>query len=370
MEKLFKLYFDPDPADNATGGDSFDSVIDKAAEPDKPADQTPPSNEEPKKTKFAWGDEDRRKTRQQASDDDEFDMGYEQEDEKGNKAAVKAKLKEIKEAAKFYYENRGAINLGLGLSRQFKQSPEWAKAFDTIQAKMWEGGKYNGEFVNKQLSFLEGKAEQIQDKIDDKADDIADMEKDLNELDPDSPQARILRRNINALKTTRAQLQQTLALNKELQGKIDGVQKSQTDFSESQKKQRQDEEAKQAIDLFDKEFGALTSKEKKDGFYIDDTGDRADLENSVRDQVGKLALEGKIKNDDQFTQAIRDCVKANFEKISKRNERIINEYLKTKKPPSQGQQQGEQPKNKIPAKSATDAIDDLIDAAGAEVFAG
>jgi hypothetical protein len=371
MKYLFKLYFDPDPADNNTGGPDLDSIVDKATEPpadanvDKPAEKseaTPPAK------KFAWGDEDRRKSRQEVNDDLELEMGYEQEDDKGNKAAVKAKIKEIKEAAKFYYENRGAIKLGLGLASQFKQSPEWAKAFDSLQQKMWEGGKINTEFINKQLSFLEGKAEQIQDKIDDKTDDIAEMEKDLAELDAESPQARILKRNINALKTTKNQLTQALSANKELQGKIDGVQKFQTDFTDSQKKQKEDAEEKQTVELFNKEFGSLTSAEKKDGYFIDDPEDKADFEEKVRRQVGDLALKGKITNDDQFVQSIRECAKAAFEKYSQRNERIISTYLKKKQPPVK---QPETPQRQtITAKTATDAIDELIDGASEEVFAG
>lgn len=373
MKELLRRYLDPDPADG--GGASFDSIVDKASHDSTPASDITPTPEEAKPvvTKFPWGNDDRRKTAQEIKDEQEIELGYEEEKE-GKKVPAKYSIKHIKEQAKWLNDNKNLIRAAVGMNKEFTANPELSKAFTAFWAKSYgPDGKVNVEYVQKLNTMLEGKAEVIADKIDDKTDDIKDMEELLKELDPDSPQAKIMKSNINGLKATRAQLAEALKGNKSMQEKLDGLDKFKGNFEETQKKQASEAEEKRASELFATEFSSLTSKERKDGFHIDDADDAKELERMVRDQVANLAnpsQEGgsKITSDEQFTQAIQISAKAAFETISKRNERIVSQYLLKKQPPK--------PEGKgvsretTPAKRDTDPFDDLIDKSSAEVFAG
>lgn len=329
---LIKLYRDPGvseagaaTAEPSSVGEAMLSAMDKSAESVESKEVSHETESKETKSKFAWGDEDRRKSRYEPKDDDEFDLGWEDEKD-GVKTNRKFKLSEIKEEAKWLRENRSLINSALGMREQFTKNPELSKAFSLFWNKAHEGDKYNPEAVAKMHQMLEGKAEVIAEKVDDNADDIAEAEKELAELDPESPQYKIAKRSLNALKAVRSQLKTAEDSNKTLQGKLDGLDKFKTGFEETQKTQKSDAEAKQAGELFDTTLGALTSSEYK----FDDADESKEFESSVRDMVATQAQKGKINNDQEFTKAIQDAAKATFERISKRNERVVNEYLKKK----------------------------------------
>lgn len=359
MRYLLWLYRSPEGAEGGSAepssvGEAMLSAMESAesttsketSSEDKPAET---------KSKFAWGEEDRRKTRAELKDEDELDLGYENEKD-GVKTPAKMKLSEIKQTAKWLKDNESLVKSAVGMREQFSKNPDLSKAFNTFWAKAFEGDKYNAEAVTKMAQMLEGKAEAIAAKVDDNADDIAEAEKELAELDQDSPQYKIAKRSLNALKAVRMQLKAAEDSNKTLQGKLDGLDKFKTGFEETQKTQKSDAEAKQAGELFDSTLGALTSKEQ--GYKFEDADDSKEFENSVRDLVATQAQQGKINNDNEFTKAIQDAAKAAFERISKRNERVINKYLKVKgKLP---------PKEEVKDKKETEENTQSIGAAMAE----
>lgn len=329
MKDLIKLYLDPQESESV-GSVMLDAMNKQESDssetvPESKTDETP-------KTKFAWGEEDRRKEKYQPKDEDEFDLGYEIEDG-DKKVPAKAKLSEIRSAAKFLKENRDMINASLGMREEFKKNPDLGKAFTSFWENSFKDNKYNPEFVGKMSNFLEGKTEVVKEKIEENTDDIKEMETLLNELDADSPQARILRTNINGLKATRAQLKEALGTIKGLQERTDGHDKFKTGFEETQKKNKESEEAKQAGKVFDDTLGALTSKDNKQGYQFEDQDDAKEFEGLVRDGVANLAKAGKITNDSEFIKAIQDVAKAVHERISKRTEKIVNGYLKKKGQP-------------------------------------
>lgn len=330
MNDLIKLYFDPAgdtgaaTAEPSSVGEAMMSAFDKAEgeqKTDAPADK--PEGET--KPKFAWGDEERRKARAEIKDEDELDLGYEEEID-GKKSPAKRSLRAIKETAKWLKDNEDLVRSAVGMREQFANNPALKDWFNKSWGKIYEGNKYNPEAVARLSQALEGKAEDVKDKIGDTTDDIKEMEKLIEELDADSPQAKILRSNINGLKATRAQLKEALGTIKTLQDKSGEIDKFRTGFEETQKNQKTEAEAKQAGELFDSTLGALTSKEYK----FDDADDSKEFESSIRDTVATQAHQGKINNDQEFTKAIQDAAKATFERISRRNERVVNEYLKRK----------------------------------------
>lgn len=362
MNNLIRLYRFPEE-----GVQTIDDMIDNTPierADDKPADKPEEKQAEPvawdktTERRKAYSGEERRGERKDPS----FEMGYEEEKEvegKKVKQQVKAKLSEIKEAAKFYHDNRDVVKLGLGLANQFKQSPEFAKLFDNIQTKMFKDGKIDGTFVTGTLAKLEAKEEVQKEKIDDATDDIKEMQKDLEDLDPDSPQAKILKRNISALQATRTQLKTAMDANKQLQDKIGGIEKHNETQIKNQTAEKTKSEEDAAIKLFDDTYKAITSKDSKDAYYIEDKDDASDFEDKVRTAIQRLALEGKIKNDQDFTNAIRESAKVAFEKYNQRRERIVNDYLKTKKQPEPDKGSGGETKKQF--KSVEDAIDSAID---------
>lgn len=322
MRNLIRLQYDP--AEAGSVGEAMLEAMNETPAVDKPVESAPATDKPA--TKFAWGDEERRKARAEAKDEDEFDLGYERE-ENGKKSPAKATLKQIRETAKWLHEKTPLINSALGMQEQFTKNPELSKAYTKWWETVFAGDKYNPEAVAKIMNALEGKAEVVKDKIEDNADDIMEAEKDLSELDSDSPQAKALRRTINSLKSVRTQLSESAKVIKDLQTRAEGQDKFKTDFEDTQKKDREDEEAKQTGQLFDKTFGALTSQ---DAYKFEDSDDSKEFEESVRDMVASIASQEKIGNDDEFKKVIQDSAKAAFEKISKRNEKIIFNYNKKK----------------------------------------
>lgn len=317
MNKLMRIYRDPQENEPTS---IHQAIMDAPDEPVIDADK-PIEGEKPA-SKFAWGEEDRRKSPYAPKDEDELDLDW--KDDKGE--SRKFKLSEIKAQAKWLKENSSFIASADELRKQLNQNPDLNRAYQALIAKSFEGGKYNAEGVSKVLAALEGKAEKTQDKIEDATDDIKEMETLLNELDSDSPQAKILKTNIASLKATRTQLKAALGTIEELKNRTGEHDKFRTGFEEKQKQEKADVEAKQAGELFDTTFGALTASQYK----FDDTDDTKEFEDLVRDQVATLAQKGKINNDQEFAKSIQDSAKAAFERISKRNERIVNKYLKVK----------------------------------------
>lgn len=363
MINLLWRYLDPE-ADPGVGpaADPLDTVIDNAQADPAPADQKPA--DVPAK-KFAWGDEDRRKTAAEIKEDQEIELGYEEEKD-GKKGQAKYSVKHIREQAKFLHDNRTLINAAFDMNKEFKNNPELSKAFTAFWGNSFKDGKYSPEYVQKLNGFLEGKQEQVVAAIEDKTDDIKEMETALADLDPDSPQAKILKQSIGALKSTRVQLSETLKQIKPLQEKLDSLDKFKGNFEETQKKEKEAAEDARISGLLDTELATLTAKEKTDGYHFDDPDDSKDFERLTHDAILQATSKSKVENDEAFLTIIRASAKAAFETISKRNERIVSKYLQMKQPTKLGAPPAK-PEIK-PKENALDVLDDLVDASAHEVF--
>lgn len=360
MKYLLRLYRDPESTDG--GSMMLDALNAQEAEAAAPAEvvETPAEGSEKPvekaKTKYSWGDQD-------PSDDDEIALGYDDEKD-GVKTPAKLKYSEMKARAAWLKENDGMIRAAAAMREEFKANPDLKKAFETFWGTAYKDNKYNPEAVTAMLSKLEAKAEAVAAKAEENADDIAEAERELAELDEDSPQYKIAKRSLSSLKALRSQLAEAQKNNESLQGKLDGLDKFKTGFEETQKKQTEDASVKQTVELFNSTFGALTSGET--GIKFDDAADAKEFESSVRDTVSSLAQAGKITNDEQFTKAIQDAAKAAKMQIDQRNQRIVTEYLKKKGQLPKGE---EKPKEEIKEKSpdeesSRDAMLRELEAAG------
>lgn len=261
------------------------------------------------------------------ADDPEFDMDWEDEPGKGK---AKAKLSELRETAKWLRENKQMVAGTLKIREEAQKNPNFGKALQTLINRSYdEKGTYNGTYVDKVLAQLEAREDVIEDKIDDKTDDILEMERMLKELDEESPHAQILKRNINAAKGMRQQLKDALDQNKKFQERLDGVEKFQKDVVTEKETAAKTEQVKRLSSVYDKEIGALTDTAKSDGYKFVDADEKADFDRAVRDAIASKS--NAIKTDEEFVKAIKDTAKDVYEKMSKRREAYINDYLKVKK---------------------------------------
>lgn len=339
--KWLRIYRDP-LNDAGSIGEAVLSELtaQENATPEVKTEETPKAET---KTKFAWGDEDRRKERASFKDEDELDLGYEDEVE-GKKVPAKVKVSEVKQTAKFLKENGDVIRAALSMREDMKANPDLAKAFQAFYTKAFEGGKYNPENVAKFSSFLEGKAEYNKEQIAETTDEIKEMEASLEELDPDSAHAKILRQNIKTLKATRQELKSAQETIKALQDKAKSIDDFKSGIETKEKTAQEESEAREARKVYDAEIDAITAEGSKDGYRFEDAEDAEEFKKLVEDKVAEVARTGAIKNDDQFKKAIREAAKLSYEKISRRNEAIVNRYLTKKGAVKKEEKQEEKPK--------------------------
>ena len=158
------------------------------------------------------------------------------------------------------------------------------------------------------------------------------MQKQLEDLDPDSPQAQILNKSIAYQRGLKQQFQKQLSEGQKridaLEAKLNGVEKKHTDFLSEQDKAEQTVEVKRLTEIYSKEVGALTDKEKKDGYKFIDDDEQKEFDAAVRN--GVAANSKDIKDDVAFVKLIQTTAKAVYDKMSKRRESWVNGYLKKK----------------------------------------
>lgn len=259
------------------------------------------------------------------AEDPEIEMEYEEEAGKGK---AKVKTSEVRQTMKWLRENKDILGGAMKMHEEATKNPGFGNLLKTIIKNCYdEKGTFNKTYAEGTLKKLEAKEAVIEQKIDDTDDDIKDMETDLAELDAESPQAKILKRNIAALKTGRGQLREALKQNKTLQDRLDGLDKFKNDLTTEKETTAKTEVVKRISDIFDKEIGAMTAADKKDGYKFIDDDERADFDRAVRD--GVAGTQG-ITTDDQFVKVTREVAKAVYDKMSKRREGWVNDYLRKK----------------------------------------
>ena len=334
MLNFFRFCYDPDPEPGF--GEAIVSALD-AQEAEAPeAPETPAAPETPP----AWDKTERRKgyegEKRRASDkppvidaDPEHELDFEFEAGKGK---AKMKLSELRDVAKWIHEQKGTLSSMLKHREMATKFPEFGKIMNTVIEKSFNGNELNKDFVTKTLATLEGKQEKVEEKIEDKDELIEEMQSQLDDLDPDSPQAKILKKSIVYQKGLKSELRKQAADSQKridaLEAKFNGVEKTQKDFLSEQDKAEQTVEIKRLSQIYTKEVGVLTDKDKKDGYKFIDEDEQKEFDSAVRKAVAVGSKD--IKDDAAFVTLIQLSAKAVYEKMSKRRETWVNDYLKKK----------------------------------------
>lgn len=347
MKNFMHICFDPQE-DGAAGGGDLDLNA-SFMQDDKPADDVK-VEDTPK--------DDAVKTDDVKADDKIDDPEVEMDWDEGEGKKAKMKMSELRQQAKWLKENEHMIAGTLRIREESAKNPALAKALQGVIAKAYnEKGEYQGAAVDKIVASLEAKEEALQEKVDDKTDEIAEMQKELEEIDPDSPHAKILQRNINATKALRAQLSQALEANKKIQDRLDGLDKFKTDLTKKEEDKVTGEKVKQVSEIFSKELGALMDVTKKDGLKFIDESEKQEFDRALRDAVASKSQ--AIKSDADFIKVIRDEAKSLYSKLTARKEAYIADYLKAKNGPERKVEQKEEVKKD---RSFVDMGDALADA--------
>lgn len=339
--KLNWLFFLDNERGEVGGGDepsihsAFMEALDKPEE--TPPPETPPA-ETPPETPPAWDKVERRKVyagekrraEDKAVDDPEFEMDFEPEAGKGK---LKLKAAQLKAMAKELFENKNSYNYGRAMMDAGTKHPEFRTLIDKVVAMSFKDLKdFQPENVTKILAQLEGKAEKVEEQVEEKDALIDEMQSQLEDLDPDSPQAGILKKSIAYQKGLKAQFQKQLGEGQKridaLEAKLNGVEKTHKDFLSEQDKAESAVEVKRLSGVYDKEIGALTASDNKDGYKFSDDDERKEFDMAVRNSVA--ANSANIKDDESFVKLIQGSAKAVYEKMALRRESWVNGYLKKK----------------------------------------
>lgn len=335
MKDFLWINRDPDP--EPTMHSAFMEALDKPEE--TPAPETPEKTPgKTPETPLVWDKVERRKAYEgekrramdKSVDDPEYEMDFEPEAGKGK---LKLKSTQLKLMAKELFQNKNAYNYGLAMMDAGTKHPEFRTMIDKIVAMSFKDLKdFQPEAVTKILSALEGKAEKAEEKIEEKDDLIDEMNNQLDDLDPDSPQAAILKKSIAYQKGLKAQFQKQFGEDQKridaLEAKLNGVEKTHKDFLSEQDKAESAGEVKRLSGMYEKEIGALTSADKKDGYKFTDDDERKEFDTVVRNNVA--ANSANIKSDEDFVKLIQSSAKVAYDKMAARRESIVNDYLKKK----------------------------------------
>lgn len=329
-----------------------EAIVDALDKEEKPAVETPAVETPAVETPAAWDKVERRKSyegeKRRAVDkvdpDPEHEMDFEVEEGKGK---AKMKLSDLKGTAKWIRDNGRMIASYLKTREMANKHPEYGKLLDGVITRSFDDkGNFNKDFAEKTLSALEGKVDKVETKIEEKDELIDKMQGQLEDLDPDSPQAKVLKDSIAYQKNLKAEFKRQIGeANKkidDLAGKLTAVDKKHTDFLSEQDKAETTVEVKRISGIYEKEIGALTEGFKKDGFEFDDDDERKEFDSAVRNTVAANSKD--IKDDAGFAKLVQSTAKAVKDKISKRRESHVNKYLSKKGQPPK--KEGEASKKK------------------------
>lgn len=253
-------------------------------------------------------------------DDPEIELDYEGEDGK----PARMKMSEVKQSLKWIKENSQTVAGALKIRQLANDNPEFGKLVNAVfENSISEDGKINNDYVSKSLKALDAKAEKVEEAIEDKDEDIEAAEAYLEELDPDSSEAMIWKKNIKLMKAQKEQLKNALNKIDSITEKIEGIDKKNED---SEKASKQAEHQKQ-VETYRKTFENEYSEGIKGIEFIND-GEKKRFEAQVRNLVAGQS--DKIVNDEAFKKIIKESVKAVHDELKSYHESIRNDYLKKK----------------------------------------
>lgn len=325
-----KIYFDPNE-DGAMGGgggemDFASSITTAMDSGDAGAGDPGAAKSDDSAAHDSKVVDDKEPDVKKAEDDPEFEMDFEEEQGKGK---AKYKLSQLRETAKWLKDNGQMVAGTLKIREEAKKNPSFGKALQTLINKSYnEKGEYQGQYVDGILKQLEGQQEKVEKNIEDNDDDIQQMEKMLDDLEQDSPHAQILKRNISAAKKLRENLTSALDQNKKFQERLDNLDKFKDSLVSEKENAVKSEKVKQLSDVYTKEVGALTDAAKSDGYKFVDDDEKSDFDRAVRDGIAAKA--DAIKTDEEFVKTIKDVAKSVYDRMSKRREAYVNDYLRKK----------------------------------------
>ncbi len=281
---------------------------------------------------------DKRREADKVIEDPEHELDYEFEEGKGKH---KLKLSELKDAAKFLHQNKKSLGSSFKIREMATKNPEFGKLLNGVINRSFNGKDevYNNEFVSKTLASLDAKAEKIDDELDETDSDIKQAEDLLNseDIDPDSVQAQVLKSNIAAMKSTKAQLTKALKKIDDVSAKFGSVEESHKTFIDSQGKAEEDKEVTRVSGIFNKEFDAITDKGRKKAYKFVNDAQLQRFENEVRDIVANGSKTGSgVKTDEDFVKLIKSASEAAYKEIVDLRESAVNDYIRKKGDKPQG----------------------------------
>ena len=300
------------------------------------------------------------KSKTAVDDDPEHELDFEEEAGKGK---VKCKLSQLKETAKWLHQNKSMIQGTLKIREEASKNPSFGKLLNTVIQKAYnDKGEFQGAYIDNVIKQLEGQQEKVESKIEDTDDDIKEMEKVLEDLDPESPNAMVLQRNINAAKKLRASLNAALDQNKKFQERLDNLDKFKEGLTTEKTEAVKTEKIKQVSALYESEIASLCDASKKEGFRFVDEGEKQDFDRAVRDAVTLKA--SAIKSDDEFVKVVNEQAKAVYAKMTARREAYVTDYLRKKNGTPQGKKKEEPKQDNRSLSEKLNSIDFADDMSG------
>lgn len=213
---------------------------------------------------------------------------------------------------------------------------------DIIQGSFGEKG-YNEDYIKELVNKLEAKKEEVEEKTE-------DIEAALAELDPESPQYKILKQALISNKALEKQL-------KELSGKFEEKERSAVVSEQTKQFEGQ---VQQAQKVLSGELDKMSDAALPDGFKFETDEEKKLWRMAVITHLQRNPKEYISEAD--FLATIKEIGKAWYTQLQKVGEAKIAAYIKSKGLP----QKKEGEKEKTPAASAgqkTGSLQDRIEAA-------
>ncbi len=289
-----------------------------------------------------------------AADNPEHEIEF---GEEGKKEKKKVKLSELK---KGYMLNEDYTTKTQDISAErekIKDLVNWADAIKgdpeatKVILALSKSGLGNKEMLKKVLEVLEGKAEEKKEEV---SDDITAMEKELEGMDPETAEAKILKRSIVFNKGL---LKQITDLKTTINAQGAGIQER----TDATTKKKQDALVVKATKVLNDTLSVLTDAEKGELKF---TSDEA---KSLWRQLVVSHLKDnpkEYKDEKNFVTTINEVGKKYHGTLQKHGEEVVAKYLKDKKTPilPAGGPGGEKRPEPVTFENLQDSIEKALEA--------
>lgn len=251
------------------------------------------------------------KSKEKKDEDPEYDLGLDVD----GKTPLKLKRSQILELKKSGMLEADYRKKTQELSAEKATLKEVVEIIDFL--------KKNPKKAEKVMAILEEKEEKLEQQkqaLEEKEDEI---DKALKDLPEDDPYAKLLR-------GMKAQLQTTLKANQALQDKLGKLEQDQQ--AETQRRAKETDDANRNKELAaGKQVLEEAFAGAKKTFQFDDEDEAAQWRKGVIEALVSDKEKYKGMDKEKFTEFFNTVAKAQFDLIQKAKEKIIAEYLKSKK---------------------------------------